>query len=143
MYRRRDRQIYFDDFDQPYGVAIDPENRWVKKAALIPWDDVEREYSSHFKSKEGQVAKTARLALGALIIQKEYGFSDAETAAMIQENPYFQYFCGMRKYTHEIPFDPSLMVHFRKRFTPEALAAINEKIIERATRAKPEEAASC
>ena len=111
MYRKRDRQIYLDDFDQPFGLALDPENRWIKKAKLIPWNDVEREYSSRFPSKEGQVAKTARLALGALIIQKEYDFSDAETAAMIQENPYFQYFCGMSKFTYEMPFDPSLMVH--------------------------------
>ena len=136
MYRKSDRQINLDDFNQPFGLAINPNNRWVKKAELIPWNDVEREYIRHFPSKEGQVAKSARLALGALIIQKEYGFSDEETASMIQENPYFQYFCGMKKYTHDIPFDPSLMVHFRKRFTPEAVTAINEKIIERTSGVK-------
>ena len=136
MYKKRDRQIYLDDFNQPYEFEINPNNRWVKKAELIPWDDVEREYSSRFSSKVGQVAKSARLALGALLIQKEYGVSDAETASMIQENPYFQYFCGMRRYTHEVPFDPSLMTYFRKRFTPEMIAAINEKIIESASNSK-------
>jgi hypothetical protein len=128
MYRKRDPQIYFDDFDQPWGLPLNHKNRWVLKAALVPWDEVEKNYSIRFPSKEGQITKTARLALGALFIQKEYGFSDEETAAMIQENPYFQYFCGMKKYTQEKPFDASLMVHFRKRFTPEVLAAINEKI---------------
>ena len=136
MYRKPDKQIFLDDFDQIFGWTIDPDNRWVKKAKLIQWDDIEKEYSSRFPSKVGQVAKSARLALGALLIQKELGLSDVETVLMIQEHPYLQYFCGMRAYTHEIPFDPSLMVHFRKRFTPELLAAINEKIIERSTPVK-------
>jgi len=47
----------------------------------------------------GQFAKSARLAFRALLIRKEYGFSNAETASMIEENPYFQYFCGTIDYT--------------------------------------------
>ena len=31
------------------------------------------------------------------------------------ENPYMQYFCGMRCFEHEFPFDPSDFCHFRKR----------------------------
>ena len=31
------------------------------------------------------------------------------------ENPYMQYFCGMRCFEHRFPFDPSNFVHFRKR----------------------------
>ena len=49
-----------------------------------------------------------------------YGYSDEETALQIQENPYLQYFCGYPGYDDEkLPFDPSLMVYFRKRLTPE------------------------
>jgi hypothetical protein len=134
MYKTRDRQVNFDDFNQPLGLELDPENRWIKKSKLIPWDEIEKDYAKLFQARDGNVAKSARLALGALIIQKEYGFSDEETAAMIQEHPYFQYFCGMRGYTKEAPFGPSLMVHFRKRFTPEILSEINEKIIHAACR---------
>jgi hypothetical protein len=129
MYKKRDRQLSFIDFNQPFGLELDPENRWIKKSALIPWDEIEKEYANLFKGYKGNVAKPARLALGALMIQKEYGISDEETAAMIQENPYFQYFCGLKGFTLEAPFDSSLMVHFRKRFTPERLSRINEKII--------------
>jgi hypothetical protein len=129
MYKSRDGQVNFDEFNQPIGMELDLDNRWIKKAKLIPWDEVEKEYASLFPAREGNVAKPARMALGALIIQKEYGFSDGETVSMIQENPYFQYFCGMKKYTQEVPFDPSLMVHFRKRFTSDVLSGINEKLI--------------
>jgi hypothetical protein len=133
VYKRRDGQINFDDFNQPLGLELDPNNRWIKKSKIIPWDEIEEEYSSLFQSREGNVAKPARLALGALIIQTEYDFSDEETAAMIQENPYFQYFCGLRTFSNALPFDPSLMVYFRKRFSAEVLARINEKIIKRGT----------
>ena len=48
----------------------------------------------------------------------------------IQENPYLQYFCGYAGYDDEhLPFDPSLMVYFRKRLTPEVLGEINEMIL--------------
>ena len=48
----------------------------------------------------------------------------------IQENAYLQFFCGYTEYNDEKPpFDPSLMVYFRKRLTPEILGEINEMII--------------
>jgi hypothetical protein len=79
MYKTRDRQINFDDFNQPLGFELDLENRWVKKARLIPWDEIEKRYSGLFPSKEGNVAKPARLALGSILIQQEYNFSNEET----------------------------------------------------------------
>ena len=48
---------------------------------------------------------------------------------MIQENPHCQYFLGMSDFTDQTPFDASKLVAFRKRFTPEAMAEINEAII--------------
>ena len=83
------------------------------------------------------MAKPLRLALGACIIQAEYGFSDEETALQIQETPYLQYFCGYPGYDDEhLPFDPSLMVYFRKRLTPEVLGEINEMIVRDAKEAE-------
>jgi IS5 family transposase len=136
MHKPRDRQINFDDFNQPLGLKLDPENRWVKKAKLIPWDEIEKRYSGLFPSREGNVAKPARLALGSVLIQQEYNFSDEETTAMIQENPYLQYFCGLRGYDCKAPFDPSSLTRFRKRFTPEMLGEINEMIISSALDAR-------
>jgi hypothetical protein len=91
MYKSGDRQINFDDFNQPLGLELDMTNRWIKKSQMIPWDEIEKRYARLFPSHEGNVAKPARLGLGALLIQQEYRFSDEETAAMIQENPYLQY----------------------------------------------------
>ena len=89
------------------------------------------------------MAKPLRQAWGACIIQAEYGYSDEETALQIQENPYLQYFCGYPGYDDEKqPFDPSLMVYFRKRLTPEVLGEINEMIVRDAKERQVKEAES-
>lgn len=121
-------------------MNLKENNRWVKKAQTIPWPEVEKRYAELFTNRKGNVAKPLRLALGACIIQAEYGYSDEETALQIQENPYLQYFCGYSGYDDEkMPFDPSLMVYFRKRLTPEVLGEINEMIIRDAKKRQEKE----
>ena len=133
MYRYGNGQISLSDFQQPMGMHLREDNRWVKKAQSIPWDKIEARYADLFPSETGNVAKPLQLALGACLIQREYGYSDVETVLQIQENPYLQYFCGYAGYDDsKPPFDASSMVHFRKRLTPEILAQINEMVIQEA-----------
>lgn len=108
----------------------------MKLAKIIPWDIIEDRYAKLFASNRGQVAKPVRMALGALLIQEKCGYSDRETVEQITENPYLQYFIGLREYQVQPPFDPSLMVHFRKRFDAETLKAINEEICRAAMEAE-------
>ncbi|MCL1804145.1 MAG: transposase [Eubacteriaceae bacterium] len=72
------------------------------------------------------------MALGALLIQAEYGYFDEEKAHQIQETPCLQYFWGHAGYVYELPFDPSLMAHFRKRLSEGILTEVNEMIIAKA-----------
>ncbi len=123
-------QIHFADFNQPIGLKMNPENRWIRKAATIPWRTIEDRYAKLFPSKTGMPAKPLQTALGSLIIQKQYGYSDVELVEQITENPYYQYFIGLPGYQQEPPFVPSLLVEFRKRLTDEILGEINEMIID-------------
>ena len=130
MYHCDNGQLSLSDFQQPVGMHLKEDNRWVKKAQSIPWLEIEKRYAALFTNRRGNVAKPLRLALGACIIQAEYGYSDEETALQIQEAPYLQYFCGYAGYDDsKLPFDPSLMVSFRKRLTLEILGEINEMIV--------------
>lgn len=139
MYRYSNGQISLSDFKQSIGMNLKESNRWVKKAQTIPWLDIEKRYAKLFTNRKGNVAKPLRLALGACIIQSEYGYPDEEMPLQIQENPYLQYFCGYSGYDDEKPpFDPSLMVYFRKRLTPEILGEINEMIIRDAKKRQEE-----
>jgi hypothetical protein len=134
MYKFIDNQIRFEDFETPIGLDLHKENRWVKRAESIPWIEIEKRYAELFKNTKGNVAKPLRLALGSCIIQAEYGYSDEEITLQIQEGAYLQFFCGYKKYDDtKPPFDPSVMVYFRKRLTSEILGEINEMVILKAT----------
>ena len=127
---KREQQISLTDFNQPLGMKLNENNRWVKKAAMIPWDAIEKKYAKLFPSNKGMPAKPLRMALGSLLIQKEYDYADRELTEQIRENPYYQYFIGLPGYEDKIPFVPSLLVEFRKRLSEEVLNEINEMIIE-------------
>ena len=98
-------------------------------ADLIPWNVFEKRYAALFPSSTGNVAKPLRMALGALIIQTRYQFSDLELVEQIQENPYYQYFIGLTGYQMEKPFEASVLVSFRKRLTAEIISEANEYIL--------------
>ena len=130
MYKfKREKQISFTDFNQPQGMQMNPNNRWVKKAAMIPWDTIEAEYAKLFPSHTGMPAKPLRMALGSLLIQKQYHYPDEELVEQIRENPYYQYFIGLPGYEDKIPFVPSLLVEFRKRLSEDVLNELTEMII--------------
>jgi hypothetical protein len=90
----------------------------------------------HMFRKNGRRAKDIRMALGALLIQADLKCSDQLVVQHIMENPYLQHFIGMERWSNEAPFDPSLMVWFRKRLSKKVLAEINEEMCRRA--AQPE-----
>lgn len=136
MFRKLEKQLYIEEFVLPFAGKLRADNRWVKLAKIIPWDTIEDRYAKHFTSNRGQVAKPVRMALGVLLIQEKCGYSDRETVEQITENPYLQYFIGLREYQDQPPFDPSLMVHFRKRFNAETLKTINEEICRAAKEAE-------
>jgi len=128
LYRKKDNQTTIDDYLVPFGGYLLADNRWVIKAKMIPWGEIEGEYADLFPSTTGTVAKPARLAFGALIIKETLGLTDEETVEQIRENPYLQYFLGYTEFSTKKPFDPSLMVFFRKRFGLKNLNQINETI---------------
>lgn len=141
MYRSDLNQPEFADFYLPFGGKLLASNRWVKLAAMIPWDEVEECYRKSFAGTGmGAPAKPARIAFGALIIKERLGVTDEETVEQIAENPCLQYFLGLHEYRQEALFDPSMMVHFRSRFGQEDYQRINGEIIRTATGQKENKA---
>ncbi len=110
---------------------MNPENRWIKMADRIPWDEFETTYASLFPSHKGNVAKPLRMALGALLIQTKFQYSDRELVEQIKENPYLQYFIGLPGYQEEAPFDASTLVLFRKRISAKMLMEVNKYLLAR------------
>lgn len=137
MYKKQDTtQSNFLSFNQPLGLHMNPKNRWIQMADAIPWAQFEIKYASLFKAKNGNVAKPLRLALGSLIIQTKYQYSDRELVEQLTENPYYQYFIGLPGYQEEAPVDASTLVLFRKRLTEDIIMEANEYILQAAKKAK-------
>jgi hypothetical protein len=129
MYRKNNSKQL--SFVLPFGGKLRSDNRWVILADMIPWDLAESFYEKQFSASGlGPAAKSVRVALGALIIKERLGVTDEEAVLQIQENPYLQFFLGFKEFRDEPPFDPSMYVHFRKRFSLEQLNQINEAIVK-------------
>ena len=135
MYQKESErvQMTLEDFILPFGGKLDAGNRWVKLAALMPWDMIEDVYARSFKNKrrDGRPAIPARIAFGSLHIQASECFTDEKVVENISENPYLQYFLGLHEFQTKPLFDTSMMTYFRKRFTADDVAAINEELYRR------------
>ncbi len=105
------RQLELENFYLPFGGHLNPDNRLVELARLIPWAEFEEKYAVHFAEPHlgGITAKPFRMALGALLIKEKLGASDRETVQQIRENHYLQYLIGLESYRDEDPFivDPA------------------------------------
>ena len=94
MYKYTDNtQSTFLSFNQPIGLHMNPKNRWVKMADVIPWEIFEKKYSRLFKGtlmldatcapsnirypQNFSLLNEAREKLETIIIRfcKSYGFS--------------------------------------------------------------------
>lgn len=132
MYRKRTNgQLSIEEFLLPFGGKLDPENRWVLLSELIPWQELEETYGPKFNATIGAPAKPVRLVFGSLYIKQRLGLADEETVHQIRQNASMQFFLGFSGYSSKVPFDPSMMVHFRKRYSDDDLRRINELVVQR------------
>ena len=130
LYRREHRdQLSFEDFFLPFGGKLSGDNRWIRLAELIPWEELEDDYAAQFCKGFGAPAKPFHMALGALIIKARLGLTDEELVEQIKENPYLQFFRGLEVFQYSVPFDPSMMVYFRKRLPESVVNDCNERIV--------------
>ena len=116
MYRRKDREtgyLFAELF--PFGGKLNGNNRWLKIADLIPWDELEDEYEKYFSERMGRPATDGRLVLGALMLRHIKDISDEEIKLQIQESPYLQAFCGFDDFQTGNLFDESSLSRVRKR----------------------------
>jgi IS5 family transposase len=93
---------------------IDKEHELVLLSESIDWQYFENEFSVLYSSV-GQSSVPIRLIVGCLILKHLKNLGDETLAKAWVENPYMQYFCGMRCFEYKFPFNPSDFCHFRKR----------------------------
>lgn len=130
-------QLTLEAFKHPFEKVLDPNNRWVQLAGLVPWDELAGIYARSLDPDAGRLSVDVRMVIGALIIKHKLCLSDRDTVDMISENLYMQYFCGLKSFCTEPPFDPSLFVDIRKRMGSDKFDEFNDIIIRRSESLKP------
>ena len=98
-------------FDTPPGMMLDPNNRWVRLSDCIPWDNLAQSYHKTLSATSGRLCKDARIVIGAIIIKHKLSVSDEETVEQIRENPYLQYFIGLKSFQSKAFFASLLLVY--------------------------------
>lgn len=130
-------QLTLDGFSHPFEQALSPSNRWVKLASIIPWDALASVYSKSLNSTHGRESIDVRMVIGAIIVKHKLGLDDRGTVAMISENMYLQYFCGLTSFQTQDPFHPTVFVDIRKRMGSNDFDLWNALIIQKADDLKP------
>ncbi|MFQ6611061.1 MAG: transposase [Fidelibacterota bacterium] len=102
-------------FDFTFCKHLSRNNRWVRLADLIPWDELGSIYEEGLSKDKGAPTIPSRVVIGALIIKHMKNLSDEETIEDIRENSYYQYFLGYSSFCDRQVFAPSLFVEIRKR----------------------------
>lgn len=113
------QSFLYDNLDE----VLNHKHSLYKLSNLFPWDLVEKEFSDKY-SVNGRPSKTIRLMVSLLLLKHMYNQGDETVVSSWVENPYWQYFSGMKTFNWELPCDPSDLVHFRKRIGEEGIEYI-------------------
>jgi hypothetical protein len=128
------KQLSIAEFAMPFEAKLDENNRWVVLSRVIPWDKFANLYYKNFPSRRGAPTKDARMVLGVVIIKHMLKLDDIGVIEIIQENPYMQYFLGLKGFTQKPVFDPSLLVYIRKRIDLNVFESLTDELIRKGLR---------
>ncbi|MEI7669922.1 MAG: IS5 family transposase [Pseudomonadota bacterium] len=107
---QKQARLFFDDLTR----KLNPKNKLYKLRELINWSELEEDVSKLVNVSEfGRTRKSIRLMLGVSMLQAMYNFSDSLASEEIEENLYWQYFCGYNYAEHDITISESSIRRFR------------------------------
>jgi IS5 family transposase len=122
-------QLSIEEFRTPFELKLDKDNRWVKLASIIPWDELAGIFYQSMSTGMGAPSIDARIVIGSMVIKHKLKLDDREVVETIRENIYLQYFLGLSAYTAEPLFDRSLFTAFRYRLGQDKFDLMSQRII--------------
>jgi IS5 family transposase len=87
----------------------------VKLAGAVDWNSLDEMFGSTYCPDNGRPGVSTRLMVALHYLKYTHNLSDEEVVACWVENPYWQYFSGMKWFEHKVPINPSSMTRWRKR----------------------------
>lgn len=93
---------------------VNPHHPLVVLAHEVKWPQFNEAFGAKY-SDLGRPGISTRLMVALHYLKYQHDLSDEAVVAQWLENPYWQYFSGMKFFEHELPLDPSSMTKWRKR----------------------------
>ena len=109
---------------------IDLGHSLVKLAKAIDWDRLDEVFGSTYCPDNGRPAISTRLMVALHYFKYTHNLSDEDVVSGWAENPYWQYFSGMKYFEHKLPIHPSSMCRWRKRIGDAGAEELLKETIE-------------
>jgi len=104
-----------DMFKVELEELVDKSHPLVKLADKIAWEDFDAAFDPLYSLDTGRPATPTRVMVGLHYLKHAFDLSDEQVVARWVENPYWQYFCGMKHFSHTPPIDGSNMTRWREK----------------------------
>jgi IS5 family transposase len=109
---------------------IDRSHSLIKLAAVVDWEELEKAFGTTYCPDNGRPAISTRLMVALHYLKYTHNLSDDDVVAGWVENPYWQYFSGMKYFEHQVPIHPSSMTRWRKRIGDAGAETLLKQTIE-------------
>lgn len=109
---------------------IDRSHGLVKLAGAVDWDRLEELFGTTYCPDNGRPGVSTRLMVALHYLKYTHNLSDEEVVYGWLENPYWQYFSGMKWFEHKVPINPSSMTRWRKRIGDAGAEQLLKETIE-------------
>ena len=113
--KREQEQPQRELFQVELEQLIDLHHPLVRPGMCIDWTSFEQALGATYHPTQGAPGISTRLMVALHYLKYQHDLSDEDVVAAWVENPYWQYFSGMRDFQHSMPIDPSSMTRWRKR----------------------------
>jgi len=119
-----------DLFRSQLTSIINSGHSLVKLSKVVNWEQLEKLFGKTFCSDNGRPGISTRLMVALHYLKYTYDLSDEDVINGWVENPYWQYFSGMKWFEHEVPIHPTSMTKWRKRIGEAGAEVLLKETIE-------------
>lgn len=124
--KNRQRELFRVELSQ----IIDTSHSLVKLAGVVDWEHLESVFGITYCPDNGRPAISTRLMVALHYLKYTHNLSDEDVIDGWVENPYWQYFSGVKCFEHDIPIHPSSMSRWRKRIGDSGAEQLLKQTVE-------------
>lgn len=109
---------------------INPSHPLVKLSKVVDWEQLDESFGENYCADKGRPAISTRLMVALHYFKYTFDLSDEDVLLGWVENPYWQYFSGMKYFEHKFPIHPSSMTRWRNKIGEDGAEELLKQTIE-------------